>query len=150
VRRALPLAALALAAAPAGAHAAERVVDMPAKYFVPPNITTLAGDTVTWTNSDTVEHDVASIGVGFDSGIISPGGRYSQTFGRPGHYAYRCTIHAFMVGTVDVYSFQLLGPDHPISIGRRRQRGVRQFVRRAEVIDARQRDLTRHRTPPRA
>ena len=118
MRRALPLAALALAAAPAGAHAAERVVDMPAKYFVPPNITTLAGDTVTWTNSDTVEHDVASIGVGFDSGIISPGGRYSQTFGRPGHYAYRCTIHAFMVGTVDVYSFQLLGPDHPISIGR--------------------------------
>jgi hypothetical protein len=68
VRRALPLALLALAAAPAGAQAAERVVDMPAKYFVPPNITTLAGDTVTWTNSDTVEHDVAQLGGGFDSG----------------------------------------------------------------------------------
>ena len=117
MRRALPLALLALAAAPAGAQAAERVVDMPAKYFVPPNITTLAGDTVTWTNSDTIEHDVALIGGGFDSGIIGPGGRYSQTFSRPGHYAYRCTIHAFMAGTVDVYSFQLLGPDHPVSIG---------------------------------
>jgi plastocyanin len=117
VRRALPLALLALAAAPAGAQAAERVVDMPAKYFVPPNITMLAGDTVTWTNSDTIEHDVASVGVGFDSGVIGPGGRYSQTFSQPGHYAYRCTIHAFMAGTVDVYSFQLLGPDHPIPIG---------------------------------
>jgi plastocyanin len=118
MRRALPLAALALAAAPAGAQAAERVVDMPAKYFVPPYITTLAGDTVTWTNSDTVDHDVAQVGIGFDSGIIGPGGRYSQTFSQPGHYAYRCTIHAFMAGAVDVYSFQLLGPDHPIAIGR--------------------------------
>ena len=118
MRRALPLAALALAIGPAGAQAAERVVDMPAKYFVPPNITTLAGDTVTWTNSDTIEHDVALIGGGFDSGIIGPGGRFSQTISQPGHYAYHCTIHAFMAGTIDVYSFQLLGPDHPISIGR--------------------------------
>jgi plastocyanin len=117
VRRALPLALLALAAAPAGAQASERVVDMPAKFFVPANITTLAGDTVTWTNSDTVEHDVAQLGSGFDSGRIAPGGRFSQTFSQPGHYAYRCTIHAFMAGTVDVYSFQLLGPDHPVSIG---------------------------------
>ena len=83
MRRALPLAALALAAAPAGAQAAERVVDMPAKYFMPPNITTLAGDTVTWTNSDTVEHDVALIGGGFDSGNIAPGGRFSLTFAGP-------------------------------------------------------------------
>jgi plastocyanin len=116
VRRALPLAVLALAAAPAGAHA-ERVVDMPAKFFVPPNLTTLAGDTVTWTNSDTVEHDVAQLGGGFDSGRIAPGGRFSVRFDQPGHYAYRCTIHAFMAGTVDVYSFQLLGPDRPVSVG---------------------------------
>ena len=117
MRRALPLALLALAAAPGGAQAAQRVVDMPAKYFVPPNITTLAGDTVTWTNSDTIDHDVALIGGGFDSGSIGPGGRFSQTISQPGHYAYHCTIHAFMAGTIDVYSFQLLGPDHPISIG---------------------------------
>ncbi len=118
MRRALPLALLALAAAAAGAPAAERVVDRPAKYFVPPNITTLAGDTVTWTNSDTIDHDVALIGGGFDSGIIGPGGRFSQMISQPGHYAYHCTIHAFMAGTIDVYSFQLLGPDHPVSIGR--------------------------------
>ena len=56
MRRALPLALLALTAAPAAAQAAERVVDMPAKYFVPPNLTTLAGDTVTWTNDGPSVH----------------------------------------------------------------------------------------------
>jgi plastocyanin len=117
VRRALPFALLALAAAPAGAQASNRVVDMPAKYFVPADLTVLSGDTVTWTNSDTVEHDVAIPGGAFDSGRLEPGARYSYTFSAPGHYAYRCTIHAFMVGTVDVYAFQLFGPDHPVSIG---------------------------------
>ena len=72
MRRAPPLALLALAAAPAGAQAAERVVDMPAKYFVPPNITTLAGDTVTWTNSDTIDHDVALIGAASTRGSSAP------------------------------------------------------------------------------
>ena len=118
MRRALPLAALALAAAPAAAHASARAVDLPGKYFTPPSLTVLSGDTVTWTNSDAVDHDVAQLGSGFDSGHIAPGGRFSFTFSQPGHYAYRCTIHAFMAGSVDVYAFQLLGPDHPISIGR--------------------------------
>jgi plastocyanin len=118
VRRALPLAVLALAAAPAGAQATTRVVDMPGKFFTPGALTALSGDTVTWTNSDAVDHDVAQLGSGFDSGHIAPGGRFSFTFTQPGHYAYRCTIHAFMAGTVDVYAFQLLGPDHPISAGR--------------------------------
>jgi plastocyanin len=118
VRRALPLAVLALAASPAAAAASERVVDMPAKYFDPANVTALAGDTVTWTNSDTIEHDVAQLDGAFDSGRLGPGGRFSYTFSQPGHYAYRCTIHAFMAGSIDVYAFQLLGPDHPVSIGR--------------------------------
>ncbi len=117
MRRALPLAALALAAAPAGAQATNRVVDMPAKYFAPASLTVLSGDSVTWTNTDAVDHNVAQLGNGFDSGHIPPGGRFSVSFGAPGHYAYRCTIHAFMAGSVDVYAFQLLGPDHPISIG---------------------------------
>ena len=117
MRRALPLAALALALAAPAAGASVRTVDMPGKFFVPPNVTVLAGDTVTWTNGDAFDHDVAALGGAFDSGHVSPGQRFSHTFATAGHYPYRCTIHPFMAGTVDVYAFQLLGPAGPIAAG---------------------------------
>ena len=64
------------------------------------------------------DHDVAAIGSGgFDSGHISTGQRFSWTFQTAGHYPYRCTIHPFMAGTVDVYAFSLRGPDGPIAAG---------------------------------
>ncbi len=90
---------------------------MPGKFFVPPNLTALAGDTVTWTNSDQFDHDVSALNGAFDSGHVSPGGRFSHQFTLTGHYAYRCTIHPFMAGAVDVYAFQLLGPTGAISAG---------------------------------
>jgi plastocyanin len=143
MRRALPLAALALAAAPAAAHATARTVDMPGRFFAPASLTVLSGDTVTWTNSDAVDHDVAQLGSGFDSGHIGPGGRFSFTFSQTGHYAYRCTIHAFMAGSVDVYAFQLLGPDHPISVGRPAiLRGLAPAGTRQVRIEARRPDGT--------
>lgn len=118
MRGALPLAALALAATAPAAGASVKTVDMPSKFFVPPNVTILAGDTVTWTNSDGFDHDVAAVGGGgFDSGHVSPRQRFSWTFQTAGHYPYRCTIHPFMAGTVDVYAFSLRGPDGPIAAG---------------------------------
>jgi plastocyanin len=115
VRRAVPLAVLALAAAAAPADA--RVIDMPGKFFVPGSISVLAGDTVTWTNSDGFDHDVLALDGSFDSGHISPGGQYSRVFSQPGHVAYRCTIHPFMAGVIDVYAFQLRGPARPVTSG---------------------------------
>ena len=117
MRRALVLAALALAAAPAGAQAANRIVDMPGKFFEPPTLSVLAGDSVTWTNSDSFDHDVAALDGSFDSGRMSTGARYSVTFQAAGHVAYRCTLHPFMAGSVDVFAFQLLGPDRPVAAG---------------------------------
>lgn len=111
------LAALALAAAPAGAQAATRVVDMPGKFFVPPTLSVLTGDTVTWTSSDSFDHDVAALDGSFDSGRMSTGARYSVTFQAPGRVAYRCTLHPFMAGSVDVFAFQLLGPTGPVAAG---------------------------------
>ena len=105
MRRALPLAALALAAAPTGAHAAERVVDMPAKYFVPPNITTLAGDTVTWTNSDHFTHSVQFLDGGLPSEplLMEPGQSATFTFASAGTFRYQCHFHPQnMQGTVTV------------------------------------------------
>ena len=118
MRRALVLAALALACTPGAAQAANRVVDMPGKFFVPPALSVLAGDSVTWTNSDSFDHDVAALDGSFDSGRMSTGARYSVTFRAPGHVAYRCTLHPFMAGSVDVYAFELLGPDRPVAAGR--------------------------------
>ena len=117
MRRALLPAAVVLAVAAPSTDAIERTVDMPDKFFVPQNLTVLAGDTVTWTNSDQFDHDISALNGAFDSGHVSPGARFSHQFTLTGHYAYRCTIHPFMAGAVDVYAFQLLGPTGAISAG---------------------------------
>lgn len=60
-----------------------------------------AGDTVTWTMAGGV-HTVTLCGQdfsvcpapgGWDSGILTQGDTYSQTFASPGTYAYRCELH---------------------------------------------------------
>jgi plastocyanin len=60
------------------------------------------GDTVTWANSGGVSHTVTSDAGAFDSGILQPGGSYSQTFNTPGVYPYHCEIHPQMTGMVIV------------------------------------------------
>ena len=71
---------------------------MPGKYFAPAATTLLVGDTVTWKNSDAFGHDVAALDGSFESGLLGTGGRFSVTFQKSGHVAYRCTIHPFMAG----------------------------------------------------
>jgi plastocyanin len=106
-----------VAAAPA--HAATQTVNMPGKFFDPPNLTLLAGDTVAWTNNDAFAHNVAALDGSFDSGNLIPGGRFSFTFERPGRVPYRCTIHPFMAGSIDVFAFALRGPALPVAVRRR-------------------------------
>jgi plastocyanin len=129
-RGALALAALAVAlgvvAAPvvaasafaADAPAPTRDVTMPGKVFEPARITVLTGTTVTWRNGDATNHTVTADGDAFDSGYVGPGGSFSYTFAKQGHYAYHCQIHKFMKGEVDVYALVLTGPDHPVVFGR--------------------------------
>lgn len=62
--------------------------------FTPGEVTIKAGDTVTWTNNDTVAHTVT--GNGFDSGSIPQGGTYSHTFDTAGSFDYHCTFHPQM------------------------------------------------------
>ncbi len=119
MRRALLAAAAGLALAAAPASATEHVVDMPGKFFAPPTTTLLVGDTVTWKNSDFVGHDIAALDGSFESGLLGSDGRFSVTFAKRAHIAYRCTIHPFMAGSLDVYAFQLQGPAGVLSAGRR-------------------------------
>ena len=71
--------------------------------FVPPEITVAAGDTVTWTNEDTVGHDVTgdSFSSG-DSGGLQNGDTFKFTFKKAGTFDYVCTVHPGMEGSVTV------------------------------------------------
>lgn len=73
--------------------------------FEPPELSAAVGDTVTWTNEDSVAHTVTSDGAGpLASGDLESGGIYEATFDQAGTYDYLCTIHPTMRGTVEVTS----------------------------------------------
>lgn len=68
--------------------------------FTPDPISIDAGATVTWTNGDARAHDVA--GDGFVSPRLESGASWSYTFTAAGTFAYLCSLHPEMVGTVVV------------------------------------------------
>jgi plastocyanin len=68
----------------------------PAKIVVP------AGSTVIWTNHDMTDHTVTSDGGRFASSTLAPGARFSHTFRTAGTFAYHCSIHPYMTGTITV------------------------------------------------
>ena len=70
--------------------------------FVPATVTINAGDTVTWTNIDSAQHNVAADNSAFVSNTLSKGDDYSFTFNSKGTYSYHCTIHPSMQGTIIV------------------------------------------------
>jgi len=113
------IAALVLAAGAAPADAPTRTVTMPGKLYDPSQIAVLVGTTVTWKNDDSINHTVTADGDAFSSGYVPPGGSYTFTFAKQGHYAFHCTIHKFMRGEVDVFGLVLSGPEGPVSSGRR-------------------------------
>ena len=70
--------------------------------FSPSNLTVVAGTTVTWTNSDAMDHTVTSDTGLFDSGDISDHKTYSRMFSTAGTFSYHCTIHPGMLGKITV------------------------------------------------
>jgi plastocyanin len=71
--------------------------------FNPAEVTVGVGDTVTWTNNDSVGHDVTadSFSSG-EPGGMAPGDTFEQTFDEAGTFDYVCTVHPGMEGTVIV------------------------------------------------
>ena len=55
-----------------------------------------------WSNADSTTHDVVADAGAFDSGRMGPNGAFSFTFSQRGTYAYHCTIHPTMTGTIVV------------------------------------------------
>jgi plastocyanin len=81
---------------------ATNTVSIAGMAFSPASITTTTGTTVTWTNNDNMAHTVTANDNSFDSGSISAGGTFSKTFSTVGSFAYHCSIHPSMTGTVVV------------------------------------------------
>lgn len=82
-------------------------VDMKNIQFNPKTLTVNKGTTVTWTNSDSVGHDVTKEtgpGPKFQSGTgdIGSGETYKVTFNDPGTVKYECTVHPGMTGQIVV------------------------------------------------
>jgi plastocyanin len=71
--------------------------------FNPAEVTVGVGDTVTWTNNDSVDHDVTadSFSSG-DPGGMAPGDTFEHTFEEAGTFDYVCTVHPGMEGSVVV------------------------------------------------
>lgn len=84
------------------AHCAESTaVTIDNFTFRPAQITVKAGTTVTWTNHDDIPHALVSAGK-FKSKVMDSDDSYSFTFNTPGDYAYFCSLHPHMTGTIKV------------------------------------------------
>jgi|1185.fasta_scaffold864608_1 plastocyanin len=70
--------------------------------YAPPSLTINKGTTVSFTNNDTTEHTATASGGGFDTGSIAAGKTKSVTLDSSGTFAYVCTFHPFMHGTITV------------------------------------------------
>ena len=70
--------------------------------FGPATVTVAAGTTVNWTNRDDIPHTVVSTGGVFKSKVVDTDEKFSYTFAKPGSYAYFCSIHPKMTGTIVV------------------------------------------------
>ncbi len=94
-------------ATPAAAEAtvAEGAVRVAMKdfEFAPEDVEVEAGQTITWVNEDTAQHDaVAAEGDGPRSQLFNQGESYSWTAEKAGRIEYVCTVHPGMDGTITV------------------------------------------------
>ena len=71
--------------------------------FAPTSLTVKRGAKVTVTNDDSTAHTAtADDGNSFDTGTLDPGSSQTISVTKPGSYAYHCSIHPFMKGTIVV------------------------------------------------
>lgn len=90
---------------PAGGDAPMRAENTIESFeYMPATNTVAAGGSVTWTNVDSANHNVAFDSADAPEGInnIRQDESGSVTFDDPGTYAYICSFHPSMMGTVEV------------------------------------------------
>ena len=78
---------------------AARIVDF---AFTPATLTVARGSSVRWTNADGAPHTVTADDGSFASGTLAENATFTRAFRAAGTFAYFCTIHSSMTGTVVV------------------------------------------------
>jgi glucose/arabinose dehydrogenase/plastocyanin len=96
--------------------------DLADKAFNPSIVNIKVGNTVVWTNNDSVIHTIvegspslpsaastirpeaSTTSMGFQSGFLSQGMTFKHTFDKPGTFNYYCSVHPTMIGKVVVAS----------------------------------------------
>ena len=87
-------------AASGGSSSAVTIKDF---KFSPASLTVKDGARVAVTNEDSTAHTAtADDGHSFDTGTLADGASKTISVSKPGSYAYHCSIHPFMHGTLVV------------------------------------------------
>ncbi|MDB5067855.1 MAG: putative Cupredoxin [Chloroflexi bacterium] len=90
------------AASPAATSTGSGAVAIKNFAFGPTPVSVTKGTAVTWTNRDSSVHTATAVDKSFDTGNIEPGKSAGHTFDAPGTFAYRCSIHQYMTGSIVV------------------------------------------------
>jgi plastocyanin len=110
-----PVLALLLSAAPVGADGPPAGVitaqmvegaDTSQWGYTPQAASLSAGQDLVWTNIGAIPHTATEDSGRWDTGLLSPGATASVNFAAPGTYAYHCTLHPWMKGTVVVIAVE--------------------------------------------
>jgi plastocyanin len=103
MRRVIWFAAAAVALVlVAPAASATTTVQIKRSGFAPASVTINQNDSVTWTNSDTIDHQVVANGGSFASPILKAGKSWTHTFTHGGTFHYHDSLHPSLKGTVVV------------------------------------------------
>jgi plastocyanin len=98
----LPLALVAMLVVVAAAGADTKTVQIVKSGFTPNSTTVTVGDSVSWRNADTVNHQVVANDGSFASPVLKPGDSFTQTFSKAGKVSYHDSLFTSRKGTVTV------------------------------------------------
>ena len=102
--RMLLLSAMFIMIGALSVNAATHDVSIVGFTFDPQIVNINVGDTVKWTNNDSVPHTSTSDTMVWDSGTLNNGDTFEFTFNTADSYPYHCEVHPSMTGTVNVGS----------------------------------------------
>jgi plastocyanin len=86
----------------APASSATATIQIKRTGFVPASVTINHDDSVTWTNTDTIDHQVVANGGSFASPILAPGKSWTHVFRNGGSFRYHDSLHPTLRGTLVV------------------------------------------------